>query len=188
VDLVCLNAEVFGKKQPFFGQTRIIRDGEVRWITAESIPRDLPDGSTVWEGVLIDVTDRVRAQQRLEESESRLRKILDHIPVPLSIYESARDQRITFVNETFVRTFGYTLPDLPTLGRWLELAYPDPDYRHACLRIWTAAVEQALAEQTPVDPLEFVVTCKDGKQRHVVINAVPLDELLLVGFLDITQR
>lgn len=64
-DWVRLNAEAFAEKRPFFGQTRIIVDGEVRWITAESVPRDLPDGSTVWEGVLIDVTERVRAEQAL---------------------------------------------------------------------------------------------------------------------------
>lgn len=59
------NAEVFANKLPFFGECRIIVRGEVRWITAESSPRDLPDGSTVWEGVLIDITDRKRAEEAL---------------------------------------------------------------------------------------------------------------------------
>lgn len=59
------NAEVFADKLPFFGECRIIVRGEVRWITAESSPRDLPDGSTVWEGVLIDITDRKRAEEAL---------------------------------------------------------------------------------------------------------------------------
>ncbi len=57
---VQLNAAAFINKQPFFGETRVIVGGEVRWISAESSPRDLPDGSTVWEGVLIDITDRKR--------------------------------------------------------------------------------------------------------------------------------
>lgn len=65
---VQLNAEVFANKQPFFGQTRVVVKGAVRWITAESIPRDMPDGTTVWEGVLIDVTDRVLAEQSLAKS------------------------------------------------------------------------------------------------------------------------
>ena len=59
------NAEVFANKLPFCGECRIIVRGEVRWITAESSPRDLPDGSTVWEGVLIDITDRKRAEEAL---------------------------------------------------------------------------------------------------------------------------
>lgn len=60
-----LNEEAFAAKTPFFGQTRVVVEGKVRWITAESLPRSLPDGTIVWEGVLIDVTDRVLAEQEL---------------------------------------------------------------------------------------------------------------------------
>ena len=69
---VQLNAEAFARKQPFFGQTRIIVHDQVRWITAESRPRALPDGSTVWEGVLIDVTEQVLDKQAAEEARRAL--------------------------------------------------------------------------------------------------------------------
>lgn len=69
---VALNAEAFANKTPFFGQTRVVVQGEVRWITAESVPRELPDGTTVWEGVLIDVTDRVEAEQGLRAATREL--------------------------------------------------------------------------------------------------------------------
>lgn len=64
---VTLNAQAFAQKQPFFGQTRVVVQGQVRWITAESVPRDLPDGTTVWEGVLTDVTQRVQAEESLKQ-------------------------------------------------------------------------------------------------------------------------
>ena len=44
---VRLNAEAFSNRTPFFGQTRLVVNGEVRWITAESVPRTLADGSIV---------------------------------------------------------------------------------------------------------------------------------------------
>jgi len=69
---VQLNAETFARKEPFFGQTRIIVHDQVRWITAESRPRALPDGSTVWEGVLIDVTEQVLAKQAAEAARRAL--------------------------------------------------------------------------------------------------------------------
>ncbi len=71
---VKLNAQAFATKQRFFGETRIIVAGEVRWITAESIPRDLPDGSTVWEGVLIDVTEQVLAKQAAQQARQALQE------------------------------------------------------------------------------------------------------------------
>lgn len=67
-----LHAQVFAEKSPFFGETRIVVGGEVRWIAAESIPRALPDGSTVWEGVLIDITERKRRERELEEAREAL--------------------------------------------------------------------------------------------------------------------
>ncbi len=66
------NAETFARREPFFGQTRIIVHDQVRWITAESRPRALPDGSTVWEGVLIDVTEQVLAKQAADEARQAL--------------------------------------------------------------------------------------------------------------------
>ena len=50
--------------------------GTVRWVRAESVPRDLPDGSTVWEGVLIDITAQRRALQQLEEERTLLNTVL----------------------------------------------------------------------------------------------------------------
>lgn len=39
--------------------------GDTRWILAESVPRDLSDGSIVWEGVLTDITRRKQAEGEL---------------------------------------------------------------------------------------------------------------------------
>jgi PAS domain S-box-containing protein len=60
------NAQAMQRREPFFGKARFIVHGQPRWITAESVPRDLPDGNTLWEGVLTDVTDRVLTEQRLQ--------------------------------------------------------------------------------------------------------------------------
>ncbi|MEE4355735.1 MAG: diguanylate cyclase [Desulfococcaceae bacterium] len=71
---VALNAKTFEEKKPFFGETRLVVNGEIRWITAESIPRTLPDGTTVWEGVLADITDRKQAEAILHETNAALEK------------------------------------------------------------------------------------------------------------------
>ena len=102
---VRLNAEVFASKQPFFGQTRIIVNGEIRWITAESIPRDLPDGATVWEGVLSDVTDRVRMEDNLRQSEARFRELFAHVPVAYQSLDEAG--RFLDVNDELCALLGY---------------------------------------------------------------------------------
>jgi PAS domain S-box-containing protein len=68
------NTHTFAHKIPFREECRVVVGGETRWVLAESTPRSLPDGSTVWEGVLTDLTDRKRAEQELAEARLRERQ------------------------------------------------------------------------------------------------------------------
>ncbi len=71
------NADAVARRIAFLGETRIVVRGETRWVRAESTPRKMPDGSTIWEGVLIDVTDQRRAEEALRESEERYRLVAE---------------------------------------------------------------------------------------------------------------
>lgn len=83
-----LNAEVAAEKKRFSWEGRIVVRGETRWVSIESIPRDLPEGVTIWEGVMIDITQRVEAVAALAESESRHRRHLEE-KLALSLEASA---------------------------------------------------------------------------------------------------
>lgn len=50
----------------FHAEFRILHDdGSIRWIESRSTPEKEPDGSTLWTGILLDVTQRVKAKERL---------------------------------------------------------------------------------------------------------------------------
>lgn len=185
---VSKNAYVFEHMLPFNESCRVVVNGDVRWITAESTPRKLPDGSVVWEGVLTDITARKLAEQKLAESETQLRRILNNIPVPLGCCTLEKEPRNTFLNEQFTRTFGYTLDDIPTLADWAEMAYPDEEYRNRGFALWNQAVEKASVNRGNVGSMEYQVTCKDGRKRDVLINAVVMEEMLVACLLDVTER
>lgn len=99
---VKLNQEAFEKKQRFYGETRVVIGSEVHWISAESIPRQLNDGSTVWEGVLIDITERREFEDQLRNEKARaeqlekakstfLTNVSHEIRTPLTIILGAHD-------------------------------------------------------------------------------------------------
>lgn len=84
---MALNQRVFEEKSTFFAETRIIAgNDEVRWLTAESKPRTLPDGTTVWEGVVTDVTDRKCAEEALNESLIRFNDLVAHVSVGVYVF------------------------------------------------------------------------------------------------------
>ena len=183
-----LHAEVFTKKIPFCGQTRVIVGGEIRWITSEAIPRTLSDGSTVWEGVLTDVTERVLARQRLEASERNLRHILDNLPTPMVVGRMTAEAPILLMNRMFTATFGYTIEDVPTAHEWANKSCPDSSYRAEQCGLWEGKLQRAVAARELTDPMEWRVVCKDGTRRDVVVTALPLDGIVVTAILDITER
>jgi PAS domain S-box-containing protein len=55
-------------RTPFDQEVSFISPGgEIRWRRIVSAPREMPDGSLVWDGMLIDVTDRRQAVEALRE-------------------------------------------------------------------------------------------------------------------------
>ena len=123
-----------------------------------------PDGSEIWIGMTVapvteagaprrhismiqDITAAKRMQEKLQmdlaANERQLRKILNNIPTPICVNTLGGDQRILFVNEQFVATFGYELEDIPTLDAWAERAYPDDHYRRISFDEWGQALAEA---------------------------------------------
>ena len=66
-----INRIAFENKTPFYGEARLSTHADERWIAAESKPRDLDDGSVIWEGVIIDITERKRAEAALINAKAR---------------------------------------------------------------------------------------------------------------------
>ncbi len=176
-----INREVFARKERFFWEGEITVRGVTRSVTLESVPRYRPGGGTIWEGVLTDITERKRA-----EKEQRL--IFDNLPIAVAVNSLTSPAEITYINEQFTRTFGYTLEEMRTIAVWAEKAYPDPAYRREVFREWDEAVFRAIETKGSIRSMEFEVTCKDGTKRDIIFRAVVLDDNLLVSMTDVTKR
>jgi diguanylate cyclase (GGDEF)-like protein/PAS domain S-box-containing protein len=154
--------------------------------------RDVLISASVVDDMLVasfaDATPQVQAFSELASQEVELRRLIDSLPISVAIVSLDASQRVLFLNRQMVRTFGYTLADIPTVADWLLLAYPDADYRQQSHAAWQRAVEHAVAESGQVKSMEFRVTCQDGLVRDTLINAIVLDDRLLVGLMDISER
>lgn len=128
-----------------------------------------------------DITDRKRAEQALQRSESRLRVFSESGMVGTFFWDL--HGRIIDANQKFLHMMGYTREELVENGISWFLLTP-PEYR----RLDQVAIAQLRA--TGVDtPYEKEFLRKDGQRVPIIIGAAMLDELEGVAFvLDITER
>jgi PAS domain S-box-containing protein len=117
-----------------------------------------------------------------------LQQLLERLPVAAAIHALDAAGSVVFVNESFVRTFGYTRDEIPTAREWAERAYPDAAYRREVSAAWEAAVAKAHAESGGIEPLEFRVACKDGTVRDVAFSASVVGRVLMVMLIDVTRH
>ena len=134
----------------------------------------------------LDITERQRAEQALRKSEARFQTLFAMAPVALA--NVTQDGRILAVNHSWTQLLGYTLDGIPTLDHWWPLAYPDPEYRNQTIAAWQAAIEQAVANDSPVEGGEYRVRCKNGVTRTLIIGATLLEQGFIASFFDITER
>ena len=167
------------------------RDGRIHWIEHNCQPIVSADGAYLGRRASNrDITERVEAERRQLESASRMRAIIEALPVPVALNNEQGE--ITYLNPAFVDLFGYTSEDIPSLTEWWPLAYPDMAYRQWVADNWAERIEQARLHAKAFEPLEISIRAKDGRTCFILASAASLEESFLgehmVVLFDITER
>ncbi len=138
-------------------------------------------------GIARDISDRNQAEEKLRTSEAKFRAVAELSP--MAIYASSgSDQKATYVNEAFYKTFGFSTEDVPTVGDWWIKAFPDEKYRQQVIDQWIHNIEQAGKNNSDVEALECVCTCKDGSVKIIAwVGKTFGDEFWAFGY-DLTER
>jgi PAS domain S-box-containing protein len=181
---------IAGRSEHFEVEFRLqARSGAWCWILGRGkcIERDAQGRALRLVGTHMDITARKQAEAALRESEATFRALADTLP--LAIYLSAGVEQVSeYVSPTMVKLFGYTKADIPCVTQWWPLAYPEETYRRQVAAEWTRRVEHSLATQSPIEPMETVVTCKDGSQKYVAWGFITLGQKNYAFGLDLTER
>ncbi len=155
------------------------RPGVMRHWVESYFPIPGPDGATICVGaVIVEITERVRAEEDLRKQTEILQKIFDHAPVMISF--AGQDGRIKLVNREWQRTLGWTQEEiLNGLDAFAE-CYPEPRYREQVLKF----VEAANSQRT-----DFTSRTKDGRILDTMWARVRLTDGTSVGIgSDVTER
>jgi len=137
-----------------------------------------------WAMLFHDITERKRDQEALEASRRHFQEAVEYQPVPIAI---AREERLVHLNLAFTKTFGYDLEEIPTIGAWMERAYPEPGYRQEVVEQWDRSLAPASGRNENTQDREYLVTCKDQSKKHVIIRRRLIGDQFLATFVDLTQ-
>ncbi|MFM1842665.1 MAG: hypothetical protein RLZZ490_1402, partial [Cyanobacteriota bacterium] len=191
---LALNTETFARKIAFCEETRLIVDGEVRWIRAESVPRDLPDGSTLWEGVVVDITkDKLNEQQlqlayaeirdfnqdlerrvkertaELEKSKAQFQRLVEDIGDQFVIFSHTNKAVLLYLGGGFKAIFGTEVESI--LGQsWISTINWHPD----SLTLALNQDKRLLNGEDETQEFEMGFTRPDGEQRIIKIIQHPV--------------
>jgi PAS domain S-box-containing protein len=167
----------------------VTASGELRWLRNISRPRRLDDGTIIWDGIGIDITDSKETETRLRESEEKYRRLADNVPGV--VYQAARGpdgvMRFHYVNEGVRRLHHLDPASVQADGRRL-LALIHPDYRQSIME----AHDRAERTMQPVS-LDIRALRTDGSSFWLHVRSQPTlraDGVVLWDGLsiDITER
>ncbi|MBD9355710.1 bifunctional diguanylate cyclase/phosphodiesterase [Methylomonas albis] len=117
-----------------------------------------------------------QAHQALSGSEAKFHAIIEESPIAYALHDSQGN--ISYLNSAFVKTFGYTLTDIPTLAEWWWHAHPEADYRQQVIESWHSYQRDPNSTDESNQAAELKVYCKDARCRMVLINIVLLGDSL----------
>lgn len=157
-------AEALAERRPFDIEVAMrLPDGQVRWRRIASAPRVMGDGSTVWDGLQIDVTERRRIAEELEEQRRRLEMAVEATGLGFWEWDS-RTGVITW-SERNRELFGVGPTTKITAARYMELVHPED--RERVREAYRAARSQPGGSDFSV---EYRAVAEDGQVRRILAH------------------
>jgi len=153
------------------------RTGEVRWLLARGQPiRDASGKPIRYLGVVLDITERKRAQEKLVEAHRRTTAILESISDGFNTFD--REWRYTYVNAAGAKMVGKAPEEM--LGKNFWGLWP-----HAADSPFGAAYRRSVAENVPLQVEAFY---PEPLNAWFEVRCYPSPEGLALFFNDTTKR
>jgi PAS domain S-box-containing protein len=135
-------------------------DGRVRWLDVRSHPQRRPDGSTFWDGVALDVTERRRAEEDLQRYKSLADSSED------AIISKTLQGAITGWNRGAERLLGHSAAE--AVGQPVSMIIP-PERADE-----EASILAHIACGQPVPHFETVRLHRDGRRLELSVAVSPI--------------
>jgi len=109
-------------------------------------------------------------------------KAFFNLPCGVVLASTSAEGEILLINAEFTAITGYTHEDVPTVGDWLQRAYPDPEYRATVMGNWERDVSESGRN------VFYRVRCADGSDKELLLRAGAIGaSRMVVALLDVSE-
>jgi diguanylate cyclase (GGDEF)-like protein/PAS domain S-box-containing protein len=133
--------------QPFFSEHRLIMtDGRQKWVQVSAKPEKQTNGDIVWDGLVVDITDRQESAIALQEAQYLIQQIADYSPQILYIFDPINYTNI-YINRQSLEILGYHPDEFLAGGTWFFLDILHPNDQEAIVKnrtFWHKAKDQEI--------------------------------------------
>lgn len=133
--------------------------GQLQYWVARFVP-ELTAEATVATVLVVacNITELKQAELAIQESEERLRQVLNHMPVMLDALNE--NGELIVWNQECERVTGYSAQEMLHNPQALTWLYPDTNYRETMMALW-----QELGNN--YRDWELEITCKNGQKKTI---------------------
>lgn len=155
----------------------------LKWLYGAAQPQRLEDGTIIFYGIIMEITERKLMEESLRQSEEQFIEAFNKSPLLMAI-STIEDGRYIEVNTLFLETLGLRRDQvIGTTSRELKL-FADPDQRARILKL--------VEEQGYAINCDARVRKPDGTIMHGLFSAqiitLQQQQCLLTTFIDFTDR
>jgi PAS domain S-box-containing protein len=157
-----LNLEGIIHKLPFNWKGRVIVRGEVKWLHISSLPQLLEDGDILWNGLIVDITERILVEEEIRRKNEELINL-----------NATKDKFFSIIAHDLRNPFNSILG----LSNLLAEQIQEGDYSNAG---YYASVIEKTTEQT-LDLLHNLLEWSRSQIGKIQFNPENMDVVLLVN-------
>ncbi|HEX9294692.1 MAG TPA: PAS domain S-box protein [Polyangiaceae bacterium] len=168
---------------PHFLETVVVRkDGTRVPVEVAYSPVEL-DGKQATVAFLRDISERKRTEEAHRRSEELFRKLIEAAPESVLV---TRGKRIVYANPCCLQLLGYDRLEELAQKTVVDVVHPDD-------RVSLEERRRLILElQTPLQPREYRLLCRDGRPVSIEASSLPIDfegqPAILTFARDITER
>lgn len=172
--------------EPHYQFRGLKKDGEVRTLDLYVNKIDY-EGKLAIQGLILDITDQMTAQDSLKERTSFIETILNNLPIGIAVNEIDTG-KLTFINKEFQEISGWRKDEIPDLKKFFKKSLNDPGQRKNVSSKIKSDIKDKKPEDLFWDSIE--IESKKGDKKFISTKTIPLydQNLTILTVQDTTER